>query len=105
MRRIPMRSVRTLPALGMGFRNVMPQRMGDAALPLAGGAALAYLGHPSGAGILSGLGLLSESPRFMGETAAALGRFNRAMPTLPTQAPVPSGALAGLLSLPGYAQQ
>lgn len=84
-------------ALGMGFRGVMPQPMGDAALPLAGGAALAYLGHPSGAGILSGLGLLSESPRFMGETAAAMGRLNRAIPA--NRAPVPSGVLGGLLSL------
>jgi hypothetical protein len=82
---------------GLGFRNWAPPRMA-ASIPVAGGVTAAYMGHPLGAG-LAGLGLLSESPRFVGEGAAALGRFNQAIPTLPYRAPWQTGVLGGLLSL------
>ncbi len=87
---------------GMGFRNWAPSRMATS-IPVAGGVTAAYLGHPLGAG-LAGLGLLSESPRLVGEGAAALGRFNRAVPALPYRAPWRTGVAAGLLSLPASQQ-
>ena len=83
---------------GLGFRNWLPPRVA-ASIPVAGGVTAAYLGHPLGAG-LAGLGLLSESPRLVGESAAALGRF----PALPYRAPWRTGTLGGLLSLPASQQ-
>ncbi len=77
---------------GLGFRDWAPGRTA-ASLPVAAGGAAAYTGHPLGA-MAAGLGLLSESPRLVGESAAALGR----VPALNYHAPWRIGAGAGLLS-------
>jgi hypothetical protein len=79
---------------GLGFRGWAPGRTA-ASLPVAAGGAAAYTGHPLGA-LAAGLGLLSESPRLVGEGAAALGR----VPALNYRAPWRVGAGAGLLSIP-----